>query len=381
MEEAFKAFTKVVSPAEAKSNLGMILAQNGKNGAAKQAFRESLEMEPDAPATRAALAQLEKEKPPSDATLPAPAPASASSAVKSGVPKPLAGDLALIHAAGPDSNSHPAPLVLPAPAPASASPAVKPGVPKPLAGDLALVHAAGPDSNSHPAPLVLPAAPRPHQRPRPSSRACPSRWPAISPWFTLRVPIPIATRRPWWRPYPESLSRPREPRLRLRQRRAICPRRTQPAIPGRDRVRWRASVAKARSSPSATSSPMTDRGRPALPNRPRRTTAKSWPVRAGFRSGIPEARPSATSSARSPGWRMMPPWEPPRVPPTPMPHADKEQSFDVESPPRGKSGEGADSERSTRRHAPGTWRGQARDGAAQGGRSREFLGHFPDVLQ
>jgi hypothetical protein len=31
-----------------------------------------------------------------------------------------------------------------------------------------------------------------------------------------------------------------------------------------------------------------------------------------------------------------------------MPHADKEQSFDVESPPRGKSGEGADSERSTR---------------------------------
>ncbi len=69
VEEAFKAFTKVVSPAEAKSNLGMILAQNGKNGAAKQAFRESLEMEPDAPATRAALAQLEKEKPPSDATV------------------------------------------------------------------------------------------------------------------------------------------------------------------------------------------------------------------------------------------------------------------------------------------------------------------------
>ncbi len=69
VQEAFKAFTKVVSPAEAKSNLGMILAQNGKNGAAKQAFRESLEMEPDAPATRAALAQLEKEKPPSDATV------------------------------------------------------------------------------------------------------------------------------------------------------------------------------------------------------------------------------------------------------------------------------------------------------------------------
>jgi hypothetical protein len=115
VEEAFKAFTKVISPAEAKSNLGMILAQNGKKGAANQAFRESLEMEPDAPATRAALAQLEKEKPPSDATLPAPAPASASPAVKPGVPKPLAGDPALVHAACPVSNSHPAPLVAPVP--------------------------------------------------------------------------------------------------------------------------------------------------------------------------------------------------------------------------------------------------------------------------
>jgi hypothetical protein len=113
VEEAVKAFTKVVSPAEAKSNLGMILAQNGKKGAANQAF--PLEMEPDAPATRAALAQLEKEKPPSDATLPAPAPASASPAVKPGVPKPLAGDPALVHAACPVSNSHPAPLVAPVP--------------------------------------------------------------------------------------------------------------------------------------------------------------------------------------------------------------------------------------------------------------------------
>ncbi|MGO9596482.1 MAG: tetratricopeptide repeat protein [Isosphaeraceae bacterium] len=69
VEEAFKAFTKVVSPADAKSNIGMILAQNGKKGDAKAAFRESLEIEPDAPRTRAALAQLEKEKPPSDATV------------------------------------------------------------------------------------------------------------------------------------------------------------------------------------------------------------------------------------------------------------------------------------------------------------------------
>jgi Flp pilus assembly protein TadD len=63
VQEAFKAFTKVISPAEAKSNLGMILAQNGRYDDAKQAFRESLEMEPDAPRTRAALAQLEKKEP------------------------------------------------------------------------------------------------------------------------------------------------------------------------------------------------------------------------------------------------------------------------------------------------------------------------------
>jgi Tfp pilus assembly protein PilF len=60
-DEAFEAFTKVVSPAEAHSNLGMLLAQNGKYEEAKQAFRESLELEPDAPRTRAALVRLEKD--------------------------------------------------------------------------------------------------------------------------------------------------------------------------------------------------------------------------------------------------------------------------------------------------------------------------------
>ena len=65
-DEAFEAFTKVVSPGEAHSNLGMILAQNGKYDEAKEAFRESLELEPDAPRTRAALAQLERDKPASD---------------------------------------------------------------------------------------------------------------------------------------------------------------------------------------------------------------------------------------------------------------------------------------------------------------------------
>jgi Tfp pilus assembly protein PilF len=58
--EALDAFTKVVSPAQAKSDLGMILAQHGNVEDAKQAFRESLALEPNSARTRAALARLDK---------------------------------------------------------------------------------------------------------------------------------------------------------------------------------------------------------------------------------------------------------------------------------------------------------------------------------
>jgi len=56
-------------------------------------------------------------------------------------------------------------------------------VPKPLAGDPAPVHAAGPDSNSHPAPLVapVPIVVEPPSRPDASTAAAPGDLPTLHP--------------------------------------------------------------------------------------------------------------------------------------------------------------------------------------------------------
>lgn len=59
-KEAFDAFTKVVSPAQAHSNLGVILAQQGQSALAQAALRQALELEPDLKQARFVLSRLEK---------------------------------------------------------------------------------------------------------------------------------------------------------------------------------------------------------------------------------------------------------------------------------------------------------------------------------
>ncbi len=56
--ESFEAFAKVVSPAAAHSNVGMILAKNGRQIEAQQELRQSLSLEPDLEQPRAVLAYL-----------------------------------------------------------------------------------------------------------------------------------------------------------------------------------------------------------------------------------------------------------------------------------------------------------------------------------
>ena len=59
-KESFEAFTRVVSPAQAHSNLGMLLAQQGQSALAQAAFRQALTLEPDLKPARFALTQLEQ---------------------------------------------------------------------------------------------------------------------------------------------------------------------------------------------------------------------------------------------------------------------------------------------------------------------------------
>ena len=196
----------------------------------------------------------------------------------------------------------PAPATLPAPAPtpASASPAVKPGVPKPLAGDPAPVHAAGPDSNSHPAPLVapVPIVVEPPSRPEASTAAAQGDLPTLRP--------------------------------------------TGDPGPGSGPVAGGGGKGSVKPGGDLESH---DRPRSASPAEPAATDNSEELARQGW---VP-IRHSGGEAVRD-VQREVPGLEDDAALGTatgttdPNAHADKEQSFDVESTPRGKSGEGADSD-------------------------------------
>jgi Tfp pilus assembly protein PilF len=59
-QESLNAFSRVVTPAEAEKNLGIILAQRGDIQQAKMALQRSLMIEPDAKLPRAILAELDQ---------------------------------------------------------------------------------------------------------------------------------------------------------------------------------------------------------------------------------------------------------------------------------------------------------------------------------
>jgi tetratricopeptide (TPR) repeat protein len=58
--ESFDAFSKVLGPAAAHSNLGVILASHERPAEADAEFKQALRLNPDLPQARAFLAQLEK---------------------------------------------------------------------------------------------------------------------------------------------------------------------------------------------------------------------------------------------------------------------------------------------------------------------------------
>jgi Flp pilus assembly protein TadD len=58
--ESFDAFSKVLGPAAAHSNLGVILASHQRPAEADAEFKQALRLNPDLPQARAFLAQLEK---------------------------------------------------------------------------------------------------------------------------------------------------------------------------------------------------------------------------------------------------------------------------------------------------------------------------------
>ena len=198
----------------------------------------------------------------------------------------------------------PAPATLPAPAPgpepASASPAVKPGMPEPLAGDPAPVHAAGPDSNSHPAPLVAPV-PIVVEPPSPTEAS------------TAAAPGDLPTLHSTGDPGPGS-----GPVAGVGGKGSVKP---VGALESHDRTR--------------SASP----AEPAATDNSEELARQGWvPIRHSGGEAVRDLQ------------REVPWLEDDAALGTatgttdPNAHADKEQSFDVESPPRGKSGEGADSD-------------------------------------
>jgi Tfp pilus assembly protein PilF len=58
--EALELFEKVVTPAQARCNLAFVLTTQHKWPEAERAYREALQLDPDIPLARAALAKLEK---------------------------------------------------------------------------------------------------------------------------------------------------------------------------------------------------------------------------------------------------------------------------------------------------------------------------------
>jgi tetratricopeptide (TPR) repeat protein len=100
--ESLEAFTKAVSPAQAKCNLAFTYTTQGKREEAKEAYRKALQLEPSLAIARAALAKLEKagstpaDKDKSPAEAPRPAGFSAG-AVKRDDPAP----------AGPNAQANP----------------------------------------------------------------------------------------------------------------------------------------------------------------------------------------------------------------------------------------------------------------------------------
>lgn len=63
-QEAVDAFLKVVTPAEAHANLGFVLAVQGKKAEAVAAYRQALELEPTLRLAQIAVAKLESPEPP-----------------------------------------------------------------------------------------------------------------------------------------------------------------------------------------------------------------------------------------------------------------------------------------------------------------------------
>jgi len=194
----------------------------------------------------------------------------------------------------------PATLQAPSPVPASASPAVKTGESNPLAGTPDPVHVAGPDSNTHPAPLV--------------------------------APVPMVV----------------EPRSRTEAPRAAAPHELPAMHPAGD--------------PGPGSDPLAGDGgggsvkpggnvesydHPRSASAPEQAATENSQELA--RQGWVPIRHSGGEAVRD-VQREVPGLEDEVTPGTatgttdPNAHADKEQSFDIESPPVGKSGEGANSD-------------------------------------
>jgi Tfp pilus assembly protein PilF len=80
-EDSYAAFAKVLSPAEARCNVGVIMARNGKTAEAEKMLREALSEQPDLKQGAAVLGYLEKRAATAHETG-VSAPSSAGSAVK-----------------------------------------------------------------------------------------------------------------------------------------------------------------------------------------------------------------------------------------------------------------------------------------------------------
>jgi Tfp pilus assembly protein PilF len=58
-EASYEAFAKAITPAEAHCNVGVLLAQHGKDDQAKMAFRKALDLEPNLKQAQAVLSRLD----------------------------------------------------------------------------------------------------------------------------------------------------------------------------------------------------------------------------------------------------------------------------------------------------------------------------------